>query len=988
MRLTGLILFIMLACFSVDAQIYLKIVEENADLPFNKIVQEVESYYQGKDKGRGSGYKQFKRWEFFHADRLDENGYLQNVARRELDEFVSYRSFKALPKELNFACNWEEVGGAAYERISSGHNGGMGRVNTILVDPDDPNILYAGTPAGGLWRSTSNGGWNPGNPSSSFWQPLTDGLPYLGVSGIVIDPSSPAGNRTIYILTGDGDGRNTRSIGVLKSFDGGDTWFETDLSWGISDQVYGYKLIMDPTDPEILFAATTAGIYRTTDGGVNWSLVQGGSFRDIEFRPTTPDIMYATTSSQFFKSIDSGATWDPIPGAGCQITNAGVRLEIGVTPADPNMVYVISGGLPTDMSGALILGQFNGLYQSTNSGDCFTLRSNQPNVLGYPDNGIDSAHQSGYDLAIAVSPIDANEVHVAGINCWRSLDGGASWGGSSTSTWSETAAAPGDYTHADVHFLGFFGNSLYSGSDGGVAVTTNNADDWSFISQGLRITQFYRISAFSDGDDYAMGGAQDNGLNQLVDAGAGFGNIQHWEGADGFEISPDPDNNQVFGATQNGCLNRFDYPNGGVTGLTVFPGDSCGGAWLTPHIFDDVNDAVLAGYQDLWRSTDSGNNWTNISNGNIGGDVARHLVMAPSDDDVIYISKPTVIYRTIDGGTSWANITSDLPAVVDVSSITYYAVDPADPDRIWVTLSGFTDNAKVYFRDVGTDAGWTNITGSLPNLPANCIAYEAGSVDGLYIGMDVGVYYRDNNLGDWVLFSNGLPNVIVRELEINPTTNKIYAGTYGRGMWCSNLISNCADICLNCPVFENFHSSPNTYSSEDCIISSAVVFDDTDITYEAENYVYLEENFYVKTGEDATFHAIIEECSPVAPEALTAANLRELSGFYVGKLPLQNNIEVDTRNFADITAPSIKAFPNPVKQQLNVEFQIPEKSALTVRLYNITGNLVSTFENGKIVDAGWFSSAYDMGNLPDGTYILEAIAGQERFQIPVIKTRQ
>lgn len=988
MRILTLFILVCFAYLPTQAQVYLEIVQKNYKLPFEQIVKQVEDHYVGKDKGRGSGYKQFKRWEFFNADRLTIDGYLQNVPSRELDEFMSYRRFKSLAPDLNFDCSWETVGGASYERIASGHNGGLGRVSTVIQDPDDANTFYVGTPAGGLWKTTSGGGWNPASPATSYWEPLTDGLPLLGVSGIAIDPTSPVGNRTIYILTGDGDGGDNSSIGVLKSFDGGDTWFETDFSQGASTGLRGYKLIMHPTNSNTLFAVTNAGIHRTTDGGVNWTTIQGGLYFDIEFRPGTPDTMYASSATQVFRSINGGLNWTPVTAAGCTITSAGLRLELAVTPANPDYVYVISGGVPVDMNGDGIAGMFNGVYLSTNSGACFSLQANQPNILGYPDDGSDSRHQGGYDLAIAVSPIDENEVHIGGINTWKSTDAGVNWNNSTS--WHEQNAAAGDYIHPDIHYLGFWGSDLYCGSDGGIAVSTNNADDWSRISQGLRITQFYRIGAFSDGDDYVMGGAQDNGLNQLRDMGSGFGNIQHWEGADGFEVSPDVANSYVFGATQNGCMNRFTYPNGSFTDLTVFPGqeDSCGGAWLSPHIYDAINGAVLIGYQDVWRSTDSGNTFNNISNGNISTGLADHLVMAPSDTDVIYVSKNTVLYRTIDDGITWTNITSDLP-LSQFRGITYFAVDPTDADRVWVTVAGFGAGAKVFFRDLGVNATWTNITGSLPNLPVNCIVYEAGSADGLYIGTDVGVYYRDNNLGDWVLYSNALPNVIVMELEINYTTNKLYAGTFGRGVWCSELISNCSGICLACPVFDNFHSQPNTYSSEDCIVSTAVVYNSTEITYEAESYVHLQNNFHVKSPQNAIFHAIIQPCSPATTKALSMANIRDLSGFYVGMLPKEYQPEKPNTDisFAIVNDIKLRTYPNPTSDQINLELSIKETQPLVVHLYNIQGYLIETFEKGQMVDKGTFIGQYSIGNLPDGTYILEVLLDGESVQLPIIKTK-
>jgi photosystem II stability/assembly factor-like uncharacterized protein len=986
MRLIGIISMFILIGLAAQAQSdYREIIRKNNQQPFEVIVARVEDYFKNKDKGRGSGYKQFKRWAFYNERRLDENGYLQNVPARVLDEFLTYRNYRSLAPELNFDCAWETLGGTAYERVSSGHNGGLGRVNCIVPDPDDSDIIYVGTPAGGLWRTDNGGGWNPADPSASNWDPLTDGLPAIGVSGIAVDPTSPVNNRILYILTGDGDGQDTPSIGVLKSFDGGETWFQTGLSWSAIDQVFGYKLVMHPTDPNTLYAATTQGIFQTTDGGLTWTNQQPGWFFDIEFQPGSATTMYAVTASTFWRTTDGGGDWDPINGAGCAITGLGVRMAIGVTPADANIVYVLVGGVLTDGMGNPIAGTFRGLYRSSDGGNCFTLQSTTPNILNSAIDGSETRQQATYDLAIAVSPIDENQVHTGGINTWRSNDAGVSW--SITSHWFEPSAGAGNYNHADIHALDYIGNTLYAGTDGGIYESNNHADDWVNISQGLRITQFYRIGAFTDdGSDYVMGGAQDNGLNHFEDMGAGFGNINHWEGADGFECSPDVASDLVFGATQRGCMVRYAYPGGSVDALTVFPGDSCGGSWLTPHFFDATNDVIWAGYQDVWNSTDDGDNWTNISNGAIGGGLADHMAMAPSDDNVIYVSKNGSIFRTVDGGASWANITANLFTTGQV--ITYFTIDPNDADRLWVTLGGFSAGNKVFFRDIGSDASWTNVTGNLPNLPANCIVYENGSNDGLYIGLDVGVYYRDINTAEWVLFSNALPNVIINELEINYSTGKIYAGTYGRGMWCSDLISSCSELCLDCPNFTNFHSQPNTYATEDCITSSAVVYEEAEVNYEAQNYIHLQENFHVQTYFDAVFHGAIADCD-LAGGSLRIANLRKLPGYYVGELAALSTGEAEVITpAADRTLPTTThAFPNPSSGIVNMELDMEQQGSVSIHLYSMIGKRLLTLERGTILEEGRALRTYDLGDLPNGTYILEVVIDGKQQAQPFVISR-
>lgn len=970
MKRSGVILLLLLAYLSSSAQAYREIIDKNKDLPFNQIVEKVNAFYGDKYVARGSEYKQFKRWEFFNQRRLDEHGRIQNVPKRLLEEFTKYQSAYQPPVHLNYDCNWQSLGGPAYELIVSGHNGGLGRVNCITFDPANSSIIYVGTPVGGLWRSDNGGGtWNPGSTTSN-WTPLSDGLPNIGVSGIAIDPNSPTSSRTLYILTGDGDGGQTPSIGVLKSLDGGATWYQTGLTWGNSQFIFAYKLIMHPTNANILFAATDIGIFRTQDAGITWTNEQNGRFFDIEFKPGDPTTMYATTANNFFRSTDTGDNWTAV---NCGLTNTGIRMAIAVTPANANYVYVLSGGNLLDGMGNNMAGTFRGLYRSTDSGQCFTVRSTTPNILDNSQTGNMTRQQAGYDLSIAVSTTNAELVQVGGINCWRSNDGGQNW--VRTTYWNESTTPASDYNHADVHALEYLGGTLYSGSDGGIYMSTNDADDWSNISQGLKITQFYRIAAFTDGADYIVGGAQDNGLNQFVDSGAGFGNLQHWEGGDGFECTVDTGNDLIFGDNQNGGINRYNYMTNAFTDVT--PAAAGSGAWLTPIVFDAVNGVLLGGYQDIWTTNDSGGSWTNLTNGNIGAGLCSHIALAPSNASVIYVSKylgpGASMYRSNDGGTTWTQINGTLPVGNNV--ITYFAIHPTDANRIWVTLGGFAEDTnegyqagnKVYMSTDG-GANWQNISGTLPNLPANCIIYENGSANGLYVGMDVGVYYRDDNMSDWLLFSNDLPNVIINELDINYTTNKLYAGTFGRGVWCSDLFSACNRVCLNCPNFSGLQSPSNTYYSENCIYSSAEVFDSTSIVYQAEEFILLQDKFHADAVDGSLFQGRINTCNPAA-NLIQVANLRDLPGFYIGHLPNLPNQSIASVNRNN--ASPFKVYPNPTLGSINVESDLNQRGLVEITLYDITGRKLEVLHERQYEEQGPFSKQFDIHQLKNGTFIVE-----------------
>ena len=277
------ILFITIICYCVSmagySQIHLQFLNESKSKSFDEIVKRVEEYYKDKDKGPGSGYLQFKRWEYHNSTRLTEDGRVLDVVNRNFNEFYFYQqntlgTSRGRTSGSGLEGNWKAVGPTEFEILGASSSAGLGRVNAIEVDPSNSNIIYVGTPGGGLWR-TKNGGIT--------WAPLTDGIPRMGISGIAIDYTSPPSNRTIYILTGDGDSDDTPSVGVLKSMDNGGTWFSTGLSG--SDLQRSFKLRIHPTNPNTLFVADWNGIFKTTDGGLSWikttSNVSNPSFFDV-----------------------------------------------------------------------------------------------------------------------------------------------------------------------------------------------------------------------------------------------------------------------------------------------------------------------------------------------------------------------------------------------------------------------------------------------------------------------------------------------------------------------------------------------------------------------------------------------------------------------------------------------------------------------------------------------------------------------------------
>lgn len=700
------------------------------------------SFYEewdGKTYERGKGWKQFKRWEWYMEPRVYPTGNRINT-QMAYEERMTFEAQYGVPTTKS--TGWTSLGPDDWESIS--YNPGIGRINIIVQHPTNDQIIYAGSPSGGIWKTTDGG---------ATWENLNDDFPTLGVSGIAIDYTNP---QTIYIATGDKDGNDTYSIGVVKSTDGGQTWNATGLTHNLTQFLVCRELKMHPTDPNTLFVATNDGLFKTSDAGNNWDEVASGNFRDVEFQPGDPSVVYAS-EDRFWRSSDGGNTFSVVNSG---LPNTGVvnRMELAVSEDEPAWVYALTGK-ESDAS-------YLGLYLSTDGGQSFQLQSNSPNLFGYAMDGDDSAGQSWYDMAIDADPTDASTVVVGGINVWSSTNAGVDWDISSHWVYPSSVG----YTHADIHKIRYFNGNLYCGSDGGIFISTDNGVDWTDLTPGMVISQFYRLGLSPQNANLIIGGTQDNGSNVLDN-----GVWTHVFGADGMEADINPTNADIIYCTyQFGGLRRS--LDGGLNWSLIFDGDGEDGGWVTPYEAIGTS-TVIAGYENVWKSTNNGNSFAPISNFS-GSSTIRDLDVYNGNEDIIYIAFSNSIRRTTDGGNNWENITNNLPTL----SITDIQVHPNYPDIVWVTTSGYSNGNKVF---VTTDGGdnWQNISQNLPNIPANAIVYQEGSDGGLYVGMDVGIYYTDSTLSNWQAYDLDLPNVIISELEIHYGSNSIRAATYGRGIW-------------------------------------------------------------------------------------------------------------------------------------------------------------------------------------------------------------
>jgi photosystem II stability/assembly factor-like uncharacterized protein len=724
-----------------DAQPWMSNLTPEQSKNFYNIQRAANQYWQGKNtKQKGNGWKPWKRWEWFWEQRTAPTGQFPQpgLIYKEIRK-QKVNGKKSIDKTQTIG-EWLPLG----PTTSPGGYNGLGRINCVRQHPTVSTTLYAGAASGGLWVSTNSG---------TLWTTYTDELASIGITDLVFDPTNPS---IMYLATGDGDAWDTRSVGVLKSTNGGATWNTTGLNWTQAEGRVISRLIAHPTDGNIYWAAGSNGIYKTTNAGATWTqTLTNVEIKDMEIQPGTPTVLYAAGTS-FYKSTDGGSTWTQItsgfPSFGVQ------RVALAVTAANTSFVYALVSNTNS---------AFLGLYRSTDSGENWTTMSTTPNILGWNQDGSGTDGQGWYDLCLAANPLSENEIYAGGINIWKSTNGGAEW--FPVSSWTSNV-------HADQHDLWFVPNSslLYAGNDGGVYKTTNTGTNWIWIGATMQITQFYKLGCSATNQNLVIGGSQDNGTK--LRNGANWSDVI---GGDGMECLIDYSNsNYMFGELYYGQIRKST--NGGLSFYDMtLPSEFNDnlGAWVTPFVQHPTDPQTLyVGYRNIWKTTDRGSSWTQISN--FTSSNMRLIQIAPSNPDVIYIcNNSNVFYRSDNGGTSWSQI-----ALPTNNSLTYVAVHQSNPLTIWASFSGYTAGVKVFYSSDG-GVNWTNISGSLPNVPVNCIVYQNNYYNRVYAGTDIGVYYKDNTTTDWVLFSDNLPNVPIDELEIHYASSKLRAATYGRGLW-------------------------------------------------------------------------------------------------------------------------------------------------------------------------------------------------------------
>jgi hypothetical protein len=802
---------------------------------FNKYVQEMEDYYKDRPKGKGTGYKQFMRFRYEMGSKVGQEGVIKNFSALNMVAFQNQKS--KIPKNAKVKYThglWEDLGPNDYSGSDSYSNNALARVNCVAFHPTDINTLWVGTPAGGVWKTINHGG---------TWTCISNDFASMGVSDIVVDSDNP---NIIYILTGDSDGGHTTSIGVLKTIDGGLSWKETGLKFGVDQNVLGFTMRMHPTDHNILFLATNIGIFRTTNGAVSWDQRTTLTTWDIEFKPGDPTVLYAATTNGIFKSTTSGFSFNASntnfptdPGAMVN-PKTWIRLSLAVSPSVPNNIYVLCGGVPASS-------RFSGMYKSTDSGGSWVLKSNAPNILGGEDGGGGIEGQPNYDLALDVNPTNDAQIFVGAINCWKSDANGSTSNWSRETNWRRIVGAVDPFVHADFHAVRFRNQRVYACSDGGVYYSDDYGNSWSDISSGIGATQFYNIEI--DGSGY-IGGTQDNGTNE-----ANFGNMQmhNIAGGDGFGAIWNDSNHDIKYITSQDNIMRRQFGSN----ILINTGSGEGQFWYCTLKNATNNPGILWGiqyYTHLIRGNQENDisfatwNWYDTGNHTLGVGILKGYSQGVDNPGIMYAAHESNLLKNTNAYAApspWVVLPAPEPGLYYEDILT----DPTNNQRVWVVCGGYQVGKKVY-RSINGGTTWTNISGTLPNVPINTIALQPGGGDKLYIGTSIGVYHRSNTMSDWTYFSNGLPNVPVQDIKLSST--HVYAGTFGRGIWRSELYTFCPEYLTLTPANEtitNIYAPGTQVHSADVTLTSTRQYSGsvgTNIYYNAPQFVELKTGFEIK----------------------------------------------------------------------------------------------------------------------------------------------
>jgi photosystem II stability/assembly factor-like uncharacterized protein len=681
-----------------------------------------------------------------------------------------------------------------------------GRIGDLAVHPRDRDTWYVAAASGGVWKTTNAG---------ISWTPLFDSQGSYSIGCITLDPRNP-----LVVWVGTGENNSQRSVsygdGVYKSIDGGTTWENV----GLKNSEHIARILIDPRSSDIVYVAAQGplwspggdrGLYKTVDGGKTWKQVlkisENTGVTDLVMDPRNPDILFAAAyqrrrhvwtlidggpESALYRSGDGGATWKKLDKNGLPKEEMG-RIGLAVAPSKPDVIYAVVEAAS----------KAGGFFRSTDGG------GNWSKMGDYIPAG------PQYYQEIFVDPADADRVYSMDTFMQVTEDGGKTFRGVGEK-----------FKHVDNHALWIDPENtdhLIAGCDGGLYRSFDRGATWGFVSN-LPVTQFYRVTLDTAVPFYNVyGGTQDNfslgGPSRTTHA-HGIINSDWFVtvGGDGFWGQVDPsDPRIVYAEAQYGGLQRFDRGSGEIIDIQPQPGpgeDPLRWNWDSPLIISPhLHTRLFFAAQRLFRSDDRGDSWTHISPdltrkidrnrlkvmGRIWGvdTVAKNsstsfygnivsLSESPRQEGLIYVGTDDgLIQTTEDGGKAWRKI-DRFPGVPDMTYVSRLVASRHDAGTVYAAFDNHKmGDFKPYLLRSG-DRGrtWTSVVGDLPARGSvYALAEDSSDRNLLFAGTEFGVFFSADGGKKWIQLKGGLPTIAVKDLAIPANDPDLVLGTFGRGFY-------------------------------------------------------------------------------------------------------------------------------------------------------------------------------------------------------------
>ena len=899
----------------------------------------------------------FKRYEWFYRQRAFPHDTVS--MHTYFSEFQKEK--QKIAEQGEFTVNnlqWLPIGPSGIISGFPSHWGEMsGRVRAIAVHPTDPNTVYIGAAAGGIWKTTNGG---------SSWTNIGDNLASLSYGAIAIDPANPnnvyagAGEILYNFSTIVYDGQ-----GLFKSTNAGTTW--TQITHGFGNVTHFGALQVSPHNSNIVFAALGSGYYyrgnlgnegiwRSTDAGNTWTRVLNvADAFDVVTHPNNPNLVYAAagggfSNSGYYYSTNGGASFLP-SNTGLPPSNQIHRMQIavhfaGVTTTVYAVIYNSSTGTRA--------------YKSLDGGGNWgQISVGVPLGGNYGSGWVD---QGGYDLCVAVNPTNVNHVLVGNVELHQATNG-SSFSPKRISGGTSAWDCP---MHVDLHRIVFAPSNssiIYVACDGGIYKSTDGGINYASANNGIATVQFYRLASHPTKRDTLLGGAQDNGNFRTLNRGATpYDFVSTGDGMECFFDHTVP--TTVYFSTQFGSLNKST--NSGTTSTWL---GSVNGNWLTPFFMHPQNNQWLyTANNDVLRSTNGGSSFSVIASNVSPADKINTMSQNPGNPQNMifagsgwFTSNPVVKVST-DGGFTWTDVTNNIPGTPRY--ISRVLGSPTVSNTMFVVRSGFSPGNKIY---ISTNMGvtWTNISGNLPDVPHNDIFVDPMHSNHFYAANDFGVYRTTDGGTNWTREGLGMPYVPVMDFSYTVSGGKRYlrAATHGRSAFETDLddiipveltsftaaaVSGLVELKwttateLNNSGFE-IHRSLNDEAFE-----SIAFVPGFGTTTEPKNYSYTDENV----------------------SGFLRYRLKQID--FNGSFDYSNIVEV--QSLTNLSFQLHQNYPNPFNPITNISYILSSESNVVLTIYNSLGEVVE-----KLIDENQKEGKYDIvwnaDNYPSGVYYYRLAAG-------------